>query len=183
MTHCRMCQGPAVTHGSWQDSGVPLTFAAPTGPATLPWLSQHPTAAQHQLQLLCSGQQLGTVTCCPTPPAVALARSCQGDRQRVCSRSLSTRSRRGGGRKAARAWTGSTACPQGHWQAADIGHGIAQEGEVPQDHAASRGTSLLLPPHGSLPGALGREAMRFQFEFISQPQGSRAKVLLGSLWG
>lgn len=35
VTHCMMCQGPVVTHGSWQDSGVHLTFAAPTGPATL----------------------------------------------------------------------------------------------------------------------------------------------------
>lgn len=74
VTHCMMRQGPAVTHGSWQGSGVHLAFAAPTGPASLtlavpahPGCPSTPTAAQHQLQLLCSHQQLGTIPCCPTP--------------------------------------------------------------------------------------------------------------------
>lgn len=54
----------------------------------------------------------------------------------------------GGGRKAARAWElPSTACPQGHWQAADIGHGVAQEGEVPTGPRCIQGNIPSATPH------------------------------------
>lgn len=82
----------------------------------------------------------------PHTPSMALARSCQG----VLAESSPLRA----GQEVAGKLPGSGSCPA---QLVPRATGrlqilaMAQEGKVPQDHAESRGTSLLLPPDGSLP--------------------------------
>lgn len=151
VTHCTMCQGAAVTHSSWQDPGVHLTFAAPTGAATLTLaLPAHP---QLQLQLLCSlslsswGRPL-----LPHTPAWHWPGQAKGTCRGVVAETSAHRA----GQEVAGKLPGGGSCPAqlvlratGRLQIL----AMAQEGKVPQDHAESRGTSLLLPPYGSLPGA------------------------------
>lgn len=178
VTCCVMCQGAAVTHGSWQDSAVPLTFAVPTGPATLtPGCPSTPTAAQHQLHCSAHTNSWGPSPAAPQPqqwPGFA-----KGTLRGVVAEVSPLRA----GQEVAGKLPGCGSCPSTVCSPRATGQlqilAVAQESEMPQD----QGNIPSAAPIWITASAFRHEAMRFWLEFISQPQGSRAKVLLGSVWG